>query len=594
MGNEAIALGAMRAGLRLAAGYPGTPSTEILETVAKNNHGSIHVEWSINEKAALEVAAGAAYSGARALVTMKQMGLNVAADPLMSLAYVGVKGGLVVVAADDPGPISSQTEQDTRHFAQFAKLPVFDPVSPEEAYLMIADAFAASEKYGLPVLLRPTTRVCHGCASIELLPDLLVPQPEGFVRDPGKWVIFPRLSYRNHLKLEADLPLIGAELSALPYNRIEGNDKAGRGVALSGISYAYAREIPDLDDMRILKIGTPHPFPERLARQFLDGLDEVLVLEELDPVVERALLQLAGQYHLPVKIHGKLSNNTQNAGENSVESIRADLDRFLGRAAPAAALLDDRPALPERPPVLCPGCPHRASFLAVKQAARGKKAVFCGDIGCYTLGNTLPLDMVDTCLCMGAGVTVAQGVERINPHTLSFAFIGDSTFFASGITGVANAVYNQSEMILIVLDNATTAMTGHQPHPGTGRNMMGQNAAPLRIEKILRALGVDFVEQADSLDLPAAVDTVKRAIAASGVRCVIFESPCVMMDKTAGKKYAVSAACTGCDACIKLLGCPALIRKAEAAFIEPALCKGCGLCAGICPQKAILEVQADE
>lgn len=594
MGNEAIALGAMRAGLRLASGYPGTPSTEILETVAKNNDGSIHVEWSVNEKAALEVAAGAAYSGARALVTMKQMGLNVAADPLMSLAYVGVKGGLVVVAADDPGPISSQTEQDTRHFAQFAKLPVFDPASPEEAYLMVADAFAASEKYGLPVLLRPTTRVCHGCASIELLPDQQIPQPEGFVRDPGKWVIFPRLSYENHLKLEASLPLIGEDLSALPYNRIEGNAKARRGVALGGVSYAYAKETPDFDAVRLLKIGTPHPFPERLARQFLDGLDEVLVLEELDPVLERALLQLAGQYHLPVRIRGKLSGDTKNAGENSVESIRDDLDRFLGRQPQNPPGPDDSPALPARPPVLCPGCPHRASFFAVKQAARGKKAVFCGDIGCYTLGNTLPLDMVDTCLCMGADVTVAQGVGRINPDTLSFAFIGDSTFFASGITGVANAVYNQSEMILIVLDNSTTAMTGHQPHPGTGRTMMGQNVTPLRIEKILRALGVDFVEQADPLDLPAAVDTVKRAIAASGVRCVIFESPCVMMDKTASKKYAVSAACNGCDACIKLLGCPAIIREADAAYIEPALCSGCGLCAGVCPQKAIGEVQADE
>ncbi len=336
MGNEAIALGAIRAGVRMAAGYPGTPSTEILETIAKHNDGRIHVEWSVNEKAAMEVGAGAAYAGARTLVTMKQVGLNVASDPLMSLAYMGVKGGMVIVSADDPGPISSQTEQDTRTFAQFSKLPVFDPSSPEEAYRMIGEAFEFSEKYATPVLFRPTTRVCHACASIELLPDVEIAEPEGFIKDTMRWVIFPRTSYLNHVKIEKR----NAELSEI-LSKYEGNfvlnqqknnfgeTTSRKGLVASGISYAYTREVMP-EDIPLLKISTPHPFPEKLAKEYLEGLDEVLVLEELDPMVERGLLRTAGKYHLPVKIYGKLTGHTKNAGENTTESIRGDLERFLG------------------------------------------------------------------------------------------------------------------------------------------------------------------------------------------------------------------------------------------------------------------------
>lgn len=490
MGNEAIGLGAIRAGVRMVTGYPGTPSTEILETIAKQNDGSIHVQWSTNEKAAMEVGAGAAYAGARTLVTMKQVGLNVASDPLMSLAYVGVKGGMVIVSADDPGPISSQTEQDTRHFAQFSKLPVFDPSSPEEAYLMIADAFEYSEKYQTPVLFRPTTRVCHACVSIELLPKLDIPEPEGFIKDTMRWVIFPRTSYLNHIKIEARNEELAEVFSSYSMNRIREGALA-KGVVSGGVSFAYTSEVLP-EDVPFLKISTPNPFPERLAREFMEGLGEVLVLEELDPVIEKALLQIAGKYHLDVVIRGKLTHDTKNAGENSVESIRGDLEHFLGTdrmprkegddAAgneKAAALSEGTtcsqvPQLPVRPPVLCAGCPHRASFYAVKKAMRGRKAVFSGDIGCYTLGNAKPLDMVDTCLCMGADVTIAQGLHIIEPYTVNFSFIGDSTFFASGITGVVNAVYNQTDIVLIVLDNSTTAMTGHQPHPGTGVTMMGE------------------------------------------------------------------------------------------------------------------------
>lgn len=605
MGNEAIALGAIRAGVRMAAGYPGTPSTEILETIAKHNKdGRIHVEWSVNEKAAMEVGAGAAYAGARTLVTMKQVGLNVASDPLMSLAYMGIKGGMVIVSADDPGPISSQTEQDTRTFAQFSKLPVFDPSSPEEAYEMIAEAFEFSEKYKTPVLFRPTTRVCHACASVELLPDLPVPEVEGFVKDTMRWVIFPRTSYLNHVKIEKRNAELSDTLSEYPrnfqMNTSNGAQKAkdGRikGVAVSGVSYAYTREVMP-EGLPLLKISTPHPFPERLAKEFLEGLEEVLVLEELDPMVERELLRIVGKYQLKTKIFGKLTGHTRNAGENSTESIREDLSRFLedqetkpAKKEPA----EDRPELPVRPPVLCAGCPHRASFYAVKKAMKGKKAVFSGDIGCYTLGNAKPLDMVDTCLCMGAGVTIAQGLHVIEPDAVNFAFIGDSTFFASGITGVVNAVYNGNDIVLVVLDNSTTAMTGHQPHPGTGKTIMGDVAARISIRKILEGIGVEQIYEADPLRLKEAVEAVEKAAAGTGVRAVIFRSPCIAVTKP-GTTYQVNVeTCRKCKVCVKELGCPAIVTDGDGVRIDPALCYGCGICAQVCPFDAIGEVKQDE
>lgn len=585
MGNEAIGLGAIHAGVDLVAGYPGTPSTEILETVAKNNDGSIHVEWSVNEKAALEVAAGGAYAGARVLVTMKQVGLNVASDPLMSLAYVGVKGAMVIVSADDPGPISSQTEQDTRHFAHFSKLPVFDPSSPEEAYEMIKDAFDFSEKHGTPVLFRPTTRICHGCADVQVEEGYERRKPEGFIKDTMRWVIFPRASFLNHQKIEKRNVLIGDEFSSYRFNTVSGSGR--KGICTHGASYGYVMEnIADCGkDVKVFKVATPFPFPEKQALGFLEGLDEVMCFEELDPVLERELIYICGKHHLDVKIHGKLDGYVQTAGENSAESVAKVLEGFLGIDA-VKNELPEPPELPVRPPVLCAGCPHRASFYAVKQAAKGKKAVFSGDIGCYTLGNAMPLDMVDTCLCMGADVTIAQGLHIIEPDTLNFSFIGDSTFFASGITGVINAVYNQNDIILIVLDNSTTAMTGHQPHPGTGVTMMGEVAQKVSIEAILRAIGLTSVETVDPLDLGAAKKAVENAMEQKGVRAVVFRSPCIAVTKPNGL-LAVSDKCIKCKKCINELGCPAIVIDSGKVTIENSLCTGCGLCAQVCPVGAI-------
>ncbi|SPF46743.1 indolepyruvate ferredoxin oxidoreductase, alpha subunit [Candidatus Desulfosporosinus infrequens] len=586
MGNQAIAMGAIRAGVGVVTGYPGTPSTEIIETIAKKNPGHIYVEWSVNEKSALEVAAGAAYTGARSLVTMKQVGLNVASDPLMSLAYIGVKGGMVIVVADDPGPVSSQTEQDTRHFARFSKLPVFDPSSPEEAYLMIGDAFDYSEKYNTPVLFRPTTRVCHGCASIDLDEIRSEVQVEGFIKNP-KWVIFPRLAYQNHLKIEARQPILGEDFSSYRFNSVSGSGK--KGIATGGISYAYTREaFQEIDrECKLLKVATPHPFPETLALEFLAGLDEVLVVEELDPVIERELVYLCGKYHLSVKVYGKLTHHIQHAGENTVESVAKAVAIFLNIPVSESKNPVALPLLPIRPPVLCAGCPHRASFYAVKQAMKDKKAVFSGDIGCYTLGNASPLDMVDTCLCMGAGVTIAQGLHRAEPNVVNFAFIGDSTFFHSGITGVINAVYNQTDIVLIILDNVTTAMTGHQPHPGTGNTLMGNIAEKISISAVLKALGVKHVVTQDPLDLAQAVAAVKEAVAFKGISAVIFKSPCIAVVKPSAAYLVDSEKCSGCRQCIEALGCPAFAMVGNQMKIDPATCNGCSICAQVCPFDAI-------
>ncbi len=601
MGNGAIALGALKAGVNLVSGYPGTPSSEIIETVSKYPHEGVHIEWSVNEKAALEVAAAAAYSGARALVTMKQVGLNVASDPLMSLAYVGVKGGLVIVSADDPGPISSQTEQDTRRFADFCRIPVFDPSSPEEAFEMIQEAYGYSEKYNTPVLFRPTTRVCHAYASIEINEEtdnaekgfsgFSCKSYEGFVRDTGRWVIFPRLSYMNHGIIEERNKEIGKDFSSYRYNSMEG--EGARAVITSGISYAYVKEaLKGIGDVKLIRVATGFPFPEDFMLKALEGVEEAVCIEELSPYIEEQVLKTAGRHHLEVRISGKLDGRMPHNGENSTELSAKVIRAFLNTEPDTGedASESERikaPKPPARPPVLCAGCPHRASFYAVKQAMKGQRAVFCGDIGCYTLGNAMPLDMVDTCLCMGAGITMAQGFAHTNPDTVCFAFVGDSTFFASGITGVINAVYNEADIILCVLDNSTTAMTGHQPHPGTGINLMNGVVDKVDIARVLEGIGVKKIIKADPLELEKSIEAVKECAAERGVKAIIFKSPCIALSRPERKCTVDAGKCVKCKKCIRELGCPALITAGDRVAIDEDICTGCGLCSKICPAGAI-------
>ena len=641
MGNEAMAHAALEAGVRVVAGYPGTPSSEIVETVAKLHAAGtahdVHVEWSTNEKTALEMLFGASLAGARGLFTCKQMGLNVASDALMSLNYVSVRGGLVLVVADDPGPISSQTEQDTRRFAAFAKVPVLDPATPEQAFAMVKAAFDLSERFHTPVIVRPTTRVDHASAFFDVADETharLVPD-DGFQRDVSKWVIFPRRAFEAHGEINGRLPQIAQAFSEeavfAPFNGVL--DIAGAnpsfGIVAGGISAAYTREALRMVEQRaeaaglampacrFMQVGTPYPFPEQAVASFAAGLGDVLVIEELDCVLEDALAMWAGRSHSPLNVHGKLTGEARDRGENDVDDIAARIERFLGlsgrlrlrrRAADAEEEAPvsgvDASTLPVRPPVLCPGCPHRGSFYAVKQALRNVPAVLCGDIGCYTLGNAKPLDAVDTCLCMGAGITMAQGLSVVDPGKKAVAFVGDSTFFASGMTGLANAAYNGHDITVMVLDNATTAMTGSQPHPGTGRTLMGAHNEPLRIESVLKANGFTCVLHADPLDKEAATEAAKAAIAHEGPSAVIFESPCIQLIKPAAPVILNPDVCTGCKKCITEIGCPAIGFNPSAtgprsgdrgqAFIDVTLCNGCGLCTQVCPFRAIATLSASD
>jgi indolepyruvate ferredoxin oxidoreductase alpha subunit len=587
MGNEAIAFGALAAGVDLVAGYPGTPSTEILQTIADKNDGTVYVEWSTNEKAAVEVAAGAAYSGAKTLVTMKQVGLSVASDPVMCLSYIGVTGAMVIAVADDPGPISSQTEQDTRAFAKYANIPLLDPSSPEEAFEMTKYAFELSEKIGKPAIIRPTTRVCHATVMSDLDLGAIREKKIGgftFKKDP-KYVIFPPLSFKRHSEFAEIYGKLSLEFEKSPFNQLVNGNKP-YGIAAGGVTYAILRDVLSdlgIKDVNLLKIGTVFPAPAKLYKDFIAVCDKILVLEELSPVIEEEIARNLGvsEKGKTTAVLGKLTGDVPVAGELTYEKIRDLVKDFLGIQSEIATPSNGTPPeTPMRAPVLCAGCPHRASFYAVKSAMKGENAVYCGDIGCYTLGNAKPLEVTDTCLCMGAGVTIAQGIKRADESVKVFAFIGDSTFFASGLTGLANAVYNQADINIIILDNSTTAMTGGQPHPGTAQTLMNTTSKQIDIEAVVKALGADFVVTANPFDLGAAVATVKQAAACKGVSVVIFKSPCINI-KRKSKSFEIKD-CIDCGKCIREIGCPAIIKNGKLAEIDNALCYGCGLCAELC------------
>ena len=618
MGNEAFAHAALEAGVGVVAGYPGTPSSEVIETVAKLHAAGaaegVHVEWSSNEAVALGLLAGAAYTGARTLFTCKQVGLNVASDPLMSLNYVGVKGGTVILAADDPGPISSQTEQDTRRFASFAKIPVLDPASPEQGFAMMKAAFEVSERHGTPVIFRPTTRVCHASAFIDVA-DATTARPvpeEGFVKDP-RWVIFPPRAYAGHKEIIDRLEAISDEFSEDVYGAfnpvLEGGGLSGEepvlGIVAGGISAAYAREALrtvearaaeaglGIPRYRFMQVGTPYPFPEHKALHFAQGLECIVVLEELDHFLEDQLLMLCGKHRLPVAVRGKLDKTTLDRGENSTESITELLAAFMGLpakpgSASEEAIRVDAP-LPVRPPVLCAGCPHRGSFYACKRAIGKRPVEYAGDIGCYTLGNAAPLNTTDTCLCMGAGITIAQGFSVTQPDAKHIAFVGDSTFFASGLPAAANAVYNQHDITIAVLDNSTTAMTGSQPHPGTGQTLMGPKSEPIQIRRVLEALGFRCIVEANPFDLDESIAAAREAIDFAGPSAIIFKGPCVQLVKPKPPLSIDPMACRRCNRCITEIGCPAIFADPADGVvkIDAGLCAGCGLCAKVCPFSAI-------
>jgi indolepyruvate ferredoxin oxidoreductase alpha subunit len=583
-GNEAIARGAYEAGVKVACGYPGTPSTEILENLV-HFKDVIYCEWAPNEKVAFEVAAGAAIAGARAIVTMKHVGLNVAADPLMTLAYTGVTAGFVAVVADDPGMHSSQNEQDSRHYARLAKVPMFEPSDSQEAKDFLKLALEVSERFGLPAILRSSTRVSHS-RSLVTLGERTEGLPAGFVKNPQQFVMIPAYARIMRVKLEekvgrlreavCEAVVVEALADKLPVapNRIEWRDRA-LGIITHGIVYQYVREV--WPEASVLKLGWSFPFPDELIRQFAAGVKRVLVVEELDDFLEQHARSLG------IACDGK--NFVPNIGELSASRLEASRARMEGREVQPVVPVPQSKDLPGRPPVLCPGCPHRGVFYAL-----GKyDVVVTGDIGCYSLGTLAPLSRLDTILCMGAGISMAHGMVRAGEPRKVVGIIGDSTFFHSGITALLDIGYNKGTAVIIVVDNRTTAMTGHQDHPGSGTTLTGEPTFAASIEEFGRACGIKRVHTVNPYEVDKVVQLLGEELDCGEASLIVSRYPCPLYEKKpVGKRRIVNEdLCKRCKLCLKL-GCPAMEGKdGEPPHINEMLCAGCGLCTQICKFAAV-------
>ena len=562
LGDFAVARGAWEAGVKVAAAYPGTPSTEITEELAR--YPEVYSEWSPNEKVALEVGIGASIRGARAIVSMKHVGLNVACDPLFTSVYTGVNGGLVIAVADDPSVFSSQNEQDTRLTAVSAKIPVLEPSDSEEAKQFTKYAFDLSEEYDTPVLLRLTTRVAHSQSLVALEERQEVPVKE-YVKDIPKYVMMPANARRKHTVVEERLKKLSVDADGMRINRIEWRSRE-IGVICSGGVYQYVREA--LPEASVLKLGMVYPLPYKTIEEFAAGVGRCIVAEELAPHIE-TLVKAHG-----IRVEGKEIFPLE--GEFSAALIR---EKVLGQApAPAPA------EVPARPPVLCAGCPHRGVFYVLSKL----KVNVLGDIGCYTLGAVPPLAAMDAVVCMGASIGMSIGFDKADPeaHRHSVAVIGDSTFIHSGITGLIDAVYNKAKTTVVILDNRTTGMTGHQNHPATGKTIKNEDTYELDLAKVCRAVGVEDVAVIDPNDLAATEAAVKAALAHEGVSVVIAKRPCALLTKRLYKGFKVNDKCKKCKACLKL-GCPAIVNGKDGIAIDVSLCTECGLCKGVCKFGAI-------
>lgn len=572
-GNEAIARGAFESGVTAAFGYPGTPSTEILEKLAEFKDSGVYAEWSPNEKVALEAAAGASIAGARTLVTMKLVGLNVAADPLMTLSYVGVRGGMVVVVADDPGQDSSQTEQDTRHYARLAKIPCIEPADAGEARDFTAMAFDLSEKWRCPVILRTTTCVSHSRSLV----DEREARPRNetrFEKDLKQFVPLPIYGRVLRRKVEERLDGQAAEAAASSFNRTIRRGNA-LGIVSHGVTALHAAEI--FSDASILKIGWGFPFPDNLLRKFASSVERLLVIDEGDPILEEHIRSLG------IACDGK--NFVPRCGELTpavLHDVRRTMFPELG-LEPLPATIAEATDLPARPPMLCAGCPHRGLFLALSHF----DVVTTGDIGCYSLGAFPPLSRTDTLLCMGAGFTMAHGMRKAGEKKPIVGIVGDSTFFHSGITGLLDAVYNKSDATFIVVDNRITAMTGHQDHPGTGTTLLGEETKAASIEAFARACGVERIRVVNPYNQAETVAVIGEELAAPEPSLVISRAPCPLHIKRmlGAPRVVDNAKCISCKACLKC-GCPAIGWDGKAK-IDAAQCNGCGLCDQLCRKGAI-------
>ena len=562
LGDFAVARGAWEAGVKVASAYPGTPSTEITEELAR--YGEVYSEWSPNEKVALEVGIGASVRGARAIVSMKHVGLNVACDPLFTASYTGVNGGLVIAVADDPSVFSSQNEQDTRLTAVSAKVPVLEPSDSAEARDFTKAAFELSEKYDTPVILRLTTRVAHSQSLVELQERTEVPV-RAYERNIQKYVMMPANARVKHVFVEERMQKMSEDADALPLNRIE-EGSAELGIICSGGVYQYVKEA--LPGASVLKLGMVYPLPYKLIEKFAGSVKRCIVAEELAPHIE-TLVKAAG-----IQVEGK--NIFPLCGEFSAGLIRKCVLGAGQDAKPAA--------VPARPPVLCAGCPHRGVFYVLSRL----KLNVLGDIGCYTLGAVPPLGSMDAVVCMGASIGMAIGFDKADPeaHRHSVAVIGDSTFIHSGITGLIDAVYNKSHITVVILDNRTTGMTGHQNHPATGKTIKNEPTYELDLAEVCRAVGVGSVRTVDPYDLPALEGALKAALSEEEVSVVIAKRPCVLLAKRLYKGFSVNDKCKNCRACMKL-GCPAIVKGERGVSIDVSLCTECGLCRSVCKFGAI-------
>ena len=571
LGNEAIARGAYEAGVKVSAAYPGTPSTEISENIVK--YPEIYAEWSPNEKVAMEVAIGASVSGVRSMASMKHVGVNVASDPLYTISYSGVNGGLVLVAADDPGLYSSQNEQDTRCVARAAMVPVLEPSDSQEAKDFMKYAFELSEKYDTPVIVRTTTRLSHSQGPVTL-EERCEPADIPYERNVGKYVMMPGNAKVRHLYVEKRLKTMAEDGYDMPVNRVEMNDTK-IGFITSGIAYQYVKEA--CPDASVLKLGLVHPLPRKLIEEFASKVETLYIFEELEPVYEEQIKSWG------INCIGKDIFTVQ--GEYSANMIRkAVLKEDMDLKAPAQ--------VPARPPILCPGCPHRSVYTVLNKL----KIHAAGDIGCYTLGAVAPLSVVDTTICMGASISTLHGMEKAKGKGYIknwVAVIGDSTFMHTGINSLMNMVYNQGTGTVMILDNSTTGMTGHQDHAATGKTLKGEVVPAISIYHMCKAMGIKNVVEVNAFDTVELEKVIKEEVAKDEVSVIITKSPCVLLK---GKKFTkkcrpISEKCKKCGMCLRP-GCPALTKNADGTIsIDETMCNGCGLCMGLCKFDAIEQVE---
>ena len=597
LGNEAAVRGALEAGITFTSTYPGTPSSEIGNVLAKiAKKAGVYFEFSVNEKVALEVSAAAAASGLRSFVFMKHVGLNVAADAFMSTAYTGVRGGMIILSADDPSMHSSQNEQDNRLFAQMAGVPVLEPANPQEVKDLMYYGVEISEQFQIPVLMRTTTRVSHMRAIVKL-GDIKKKNKEGFFeKEENRFNIAPAFARKLRKSLVEKLQQIEEVANNSMVNQIVKECDSKTGVITSGAPYNYVIDVVNENNLQvnILKLGLSYPFPRGLVRKFLDGLERVIIVEEVEPFIEKEVLALIGKEYKKIKVHGKLDDTFPRIYEYNPDIIAESIAKVINFNLPEQIdkNIDIKP--PFRPPVLCPGCPHRSSIYAIKKAVnslkiRDEDVIYSNDIGCYTLAMQPPYNMADYCICMGSSIGIGSGMAKATKQKV-ISLIGDSTFFHAGIPPLINAVHNRANIMVVVLDNRITAMTGGQPNPSIPLDGWGEETPVISIEELAKATGAGYVAVINPGNIKKATEIFKEALQYKGVSVVISRSPCIMLkSKEKRPNFRVNQEkCTRCQICLKQFNCPAIYKKDDGSIhINELLCTGCGVCVQVCPQKAI-------